>query len=96
MLSHRVYLYFIQLVLLWLSLALSDGSIRGALVSQITVTYPALWCQPDSRQTFLEGQSGSTGILLQTPRLLPLILLDYHHSSTKTQPISCKPEVSFS
>lgn len=37
MLSHRVYLQFIQLVLPLLSLALSDGSIQGALVSQITV-----------------------------------------------------------
>lgn len=59
---------------------------QSALVSQITVTYPALWCQPDSRQTLLEGQSGGTGILLQTPRLLPLISPDKHLSSTEAQP----------
>lgn len=82
MLSHRVYLQFIQLVLPLLSLALSDGSIRGALVSQITATYPTLWCQPDSRQTLFEGQSGSTGISMQMPRLLRLISPTIFHLQT--------------
>lgn len=60
-----------------LSLALSDGSIRDVLVSQTTVTYPVLWCQPYSRLIWLEGQSGSAGILPQTPRLFPLISPDW-------------------
>lgn len=66
-------------------------------MSQITVTCPVLQCQPDSSQTSIGGQSGSTGILLQTPGLLPLSSSDYHLSSMEAQPKLCirKPNVSF-
>lgn len=67
-------------------------------MSQITATYPALWCQPYSRQTLLEGQSGSIGMLLQKPGPLPLISSDYYLPFTEVQPEPCigKPNVSVS
>lgn len=69
-------------------------------LSQITVTYAALWCQPNSRQTSLEGQSGATGILRQTPRLGYFLwsrqTTIFHLQRLNLNPVWVKRNASFS